>query len=324
MKIFVTGGSGFVGGHLIEKLAGAGHDVRALARSAASAKAVKGYGATPVDGDLATLEAKHIADAEVIVHAAAWVKSWGKRSDFVEGNVEGTRRVLDAAKKAGAKRFIHISTEAMLFNGADLRDIDETFATPSKQRYLYSETKAEAERIALAANSPGFTVLALRPRLVWGPRDASVLPEVLEAVKKGAFAWLDRGEQDTSTCWVGNLASAVELALTRGEGAQAYFIADDGTRKMREFLTALAQTQGVTLPARSIPGGVARPLASLVEGTWSLFAPKSKPPMVAFSIHMLSRSVTVKTDKARRELGYVPAVSVEQGLAALSSARAQA
>lgn len=319
MKIFVTGGSGFVGGHLIERLSAAGHDVRALARSEASAKTVKGYGATPVDGDLGTLDAKHVGDAEVVVHAAAWVKSWGKRADFVEGNVEGTRRALEAAKKAGAKRFIHISTEAMLFVGADLRDIDETFAAPSKQRYLYSETKAEAERIALAANGPGFTVLALRPRLVWGPRDASVLPEVLEAAKNNAFAWLDGGAQDTSTCWVGNLANAVELALTRGEGAQAYFIADEGTRKMREFLTALARTQGVTLPARSIPGGLARPLASLVEGTWSLFAPKKKPPMVAFAIHMMSRSVTVKTDKAKRELGYAPTVSVEQGLAQLTN-----
>ena len=172
-----------------------------------------------------------------------------------------------------------------------------------------------AEKRVLAANAPGFTALALRPRLVWGPRDGAVLPEVLEAVKKGAFAWIDQGRQRTSTTWVGNLAAAVELALTKGQGGEAYFIADEGTQSMREFLTSLASTQQVTLPSRSIPGALARPVASLVEKTWAVFAPKKKPPMVGFSVAMLSRSVTVKTEKARRELGYSPEVTVEQGLA---------
>jgi nucleoside-diphosphate-sugar epimerase len=144
-----------------------------------------------------------------------------------------------------------------------------------------------------------------------------VLPEVLEAAKKGAFAWIDQGRQRTSTTWVGNLAAAVELALTRGQGGEAYFIADEGTQSMREFLTSLASTQKVTLPSRSIPGAVARPVASFIEKTWAVFAPKKKPPMVGFSVAMLSRSVTVKTEKARRDLGYSPEVTVEQGLAAM-------
>ncbi|MDP2275684.1 MAG: NAD-dependent epimerase/dehydratase family protein [Archangium sp.] len=318
MKIFVTGGSGFVGGHLVERLARAGHEVRALARSADSASMVARYGAKAVRGDLDTLSAAEMADAEVVVHAAAYVKSFGPRAAFVAGNVEGTRRALEAAKTAGVKRFVHISTEAILFDGGDLLEVDETRPPPARQRYLYSETKAAAEHVVLSANAPGFTTLALRPRLVWGPRDASVLPEVLEAAKKGAFAWLDQGRQRTSTTFVGNLAAAVELALTRGTGGEAYFIADDGTQSMREFLTALAKTQQVDLPSRSIPGALARPLASFVEKTWSLFAPSRKPPMVGFSVAMLSRSVTVKTDKARRDLGYAPETSVADGLAALA------
>jgi nucleoside-diphosphate-sugar epimerase len=245
------------------------------------------------------------------------VKSWGRRADFVEGNVEGTQRVLDAARAAGVKRFVHISTEAILFDGHDLLGVDETATPPARQRFLYSETKAEAERRVLAANLPGFTTISIRPRLVWGPRDASVLPEVLEAAEKGAFAWLDGGAQQTSTTWVGNLAAAVELALTKGRGGEAYFVADEGTRTAREFLTALAATRGVTLPARSVPGAVARPVAALVESIWRIAAPTKKPPMVSFAVSMLSRSVTVNTDKAKRELGYRPEVSVEEGLATL-------
>lgn len=313
MKIFITGGSGFVGGHLIERLS-RHHEVRALARSAASVAVVQGFGATAVQGELADLSAQHVGDAEVVIHAAAYVKSYGPRAAFEASNIEGTRRALEAAKAAGAKRFIHIGTEAVLFDGHDLLDIDETHPVPRRQRYLYSETKAEAERLVLAANAPGFTALSLRPRLVWGPRDAGVLPEVLEAVQRGAFSWLDGGKQRTSTTYVENLAAAVELALTRGEGGQAYFIADEGTQSMRTFLTALAGTRDVTLPSRNVPSVIARPLAGAVQSLWSVFAPQSKPPMVSFAIAMLSRSVTVKTDKARRELGYVPAVSVEEGL----------
>lgn len=320
MNIFLTGGSGFVGSHLIERLASR-HTVRALARSDEAAEAVARYGATPVRGDLRSVTAALVGDADVVVHAAAWVKAWGRREDFVEANVEGTRRVLLAARAAGAKRFLHIGTEAMLFDGADLLDVDETTPPPARQTFLYSETKAEAERLVLAANDAQLTTLSLRPRLVWGPRDASVLPEVLEAVEKGAFAWLDGGRQQTSTTWVGNLAAAVELALTRGRGGEAYFVADDGTRTVREFFTALAATRGVALPGRSLPGAIARALASVLEGAWRIFAPRSKPPMVSFSVAMLSRSVTVKTEKARRELGYAPEVSVDEGLRRLAAPR---
>lgn len=316
MKVFVTGGSGFVGGHVIERLA-ARHEVLAMARSARSAEAVRKFGATPVTCDLDTLDATHLADVDAVVHCAAYVEEWGTREDFWRGNVDGTTRALDAARRAGVRRFIHIGTEAALFDGHDLVDIDETAPYPARQRYLYSETKAEAERRVLAANTESFTTISLRPRLVWGPRDTSVLPAVLRMAREGAWAWLDGGRHLTSTVHVGNVALAVELALTAGEGAQAYFIADEGTRTMREFLDALAKTQGVTLPERSMPGAVARPLAAAVEGAWRLFGVRKAPPMTAFAIAMMSRSVTVKTDKARAGLGYAPTVSVAEGLAAM-------
>lgn len=314
MNLFVTGGSGFIGGHVIEHLVRAGHAVTALSRSARADDVLRGFGATPVRGDLDTLSATALGGVDVFLHAAAWAKSWGRREDFVRANVEGTRRALAAAKAAGVPRFVHVGTEAAFFTGAPLLDLDETAGYPAAPRYLYSETKAEAERLVLAANEARFTTLSLRPRLVWGPRDASVLPEVLEAVQRGAFSWIDHGAQQTSTTYVGNFCVAVEAALTRGRGGEAYFIADDGTRTMRDFLTALAGTRAVTLPARSLPGWVARPAARLTEAAFRLFAPSRKPPLVRFAVDFLSRSVTVKTDKARVELGYRPRFTVEEGL----------
>jgi hypothetical protein len=322
MKVFVTGGSGFVGGHLIEQLVREGHEVRALARSDKSADVVRGFGATPARADLERVKGADLEGAEAVVHCAAYAEEWGTREQFWEGNVEGTARMLRAAREAGVPRFVHVGTEAALFDGHDLVDIDETYPYPARQRYLYSETKAEAERRVLGANDANMTTLSVRPRLVWGPRDATVMPVVLKMAREGRFAWLDGGRARTSTTHVLNLAHALSLALGRGTGGRAYFVADDGTRTLREFLTAQARAHGVELPARSLPGALARPLAAAVEGTWRALGLGGAPPMTAMAIAMMSRTVTVKTDRARAEMGYAPVISFEEGLGSLGEGEA--
>lgn len=316
VRIFVTGGSGFVGGHAIERLAQR-HEVLAMARSDRSAEIVKGYGATPVRADLDNVEAEQLRGCEAVVHAAAYVEEWGTREQFWKGNVEGTTRMLAVAKEAGVHRFVHIGTEAVLFDGHDLVGVDERHPYPQKQRFLYSETKAEAERRVLAANTESFVTISLRPRLVWGPRDATILPAVLAMAKEGAFVWLDHGRCKSSTVHVFNVAAAIELALTKGVGGNTYFIADDGTRTISEFLRALLATQGVALPDRNLPGAIARPLASAFEAGWRALGIKKKPPLTAFAVAMMSREITVDTTKAKRGLGYAPEIDVETGLKTL-------
>lgn len=319
MRAFVSGGSGFVGGHVIEALVAGGHEVAAMARSDRSAAAVEGFGATAVRCSLTDVEAAHLAGCEAVVHCAAFVEEWGTRAQFVAGNIEGTRKMLAAAEAAGVRRFIHIGTEAVLFDGHDLVDVDERQPYPTPQRFLYSETKAEAERLVLAADGPAMTALSLRPRFIWGPRDATVLPAILRMHAAGSFAWIDHGRQQTSTTHVRNLTHAIELALARGEGGKAYFVLDDGTRSYHEFLGALAATQGVELGERSIPSWLARAAASVIEGSWTVLRLRRPPPMTRFAIAMMSSTVTLRDDRARRELGYRPQVSVEQGLAELRS-----
>ncbi|MCZ7686939.1 MAG: NAD-dependent epimerase/dehydratase family protein [Sandaracinaceae bacterium] len=320
MRVFVTGGSGFVGGHVIETLAAAGHDVVAMARSERSEEVVRRFGATPVRCELGAVPAEALEGVDAIVHCAAFVEEWGTRAQFWEANVEGTAQLLEVARAAGVARFVHIGTEAALFDGHDLMGVDEQTPYPARQRFLYSETKAEAERRVLAANGPGLTTLSLRPRLVWGPRDATVLPVVVRMAREGSFAWLDGGRARTSTTHVANLAHAVVLSLTRGRGGEAYFVADEGERTLRELLSALAATEGVRLPERSVPGALARPLAAAIEGVYRLFGARRAPPMSRFAVSMMSRTITVKTDKAREELGYAPVVSFEEGLAAMARA----
>ncbi|HEU4405942.1 MAG TPA: NAD-dependent epimerase/dehydratase family protein [Polyangiaceae bacterium] len=320
MRIFVSGGSGFVGGHLIEALVARGHEVWALARSDRAAAAVAGYGARPVRGELGAVGPGQLRGAEAVVHAAAFVEEWGTREQFHWGNVEGTANMLEAAREAGVGRFVHVGTEAALFEGRDLVGVDESAPYPLRHHYLYSETKAEAERLVLAAASPGFATLSIRPRFVWGPRDATVLPAILRMAREGSFAWVDGGRARTSTTHVDNLVHALVLALGRGGPGRAYFVADDGERTVRDFLTALARTQGVELGPRSVPSAVARPLARAVEGAFRLAGARRTPPLTRFAIDMMSSTVTVRTDRARAELGYAPVISVGEGLRRLGAA----
>lgn len=319
MRIFVSGGSGFVGGHMIEALVARGDEVVAMARSDRSIAVVEGFGAKAVRCTLEDVDATHMAGCDAVVHAAAFVEEWGTRAQFVTGNIEGTRRMLAAARAAGVRRFIHIGTEAVLFDGHDLIAIDETQPYPDRQRFLYSETKAEAERLVLAADDSTLTALSLRPRLIWGPRDATVLPAILRMHTAGSFAWIDHGRRQSSTTHVRNLARAIELALEASAiGGKAYFVLDEGTRSIHEFLVALAKTKGVELGERNVPGWLARAAASVIEATWGLLGLRGTPPLTRFAAAMMSSTITIRDDRARRELGYVPVISVEQGLAELA------
>jgi nucleoside-diphosphate-sugar epimerase len=306
MKIFLTGGSGFLGGHVIEQLLKKGHQVVAMARSDSGAAIVEGFGATAAR------------------HSAARVEEWGTRAQFWSANVEGTAAMLKAAHEAGVRRFVHVGTEAVVFSGSDLTDIDETYPYPSKHRYLYSETKAEAERLVLAAAEAGqMEAISVRPRLIWGPRDTSVLPTVLKMHRKGAFAWIDGGKQLTSTTHVYNVVHALELALTRGAPGRAYFVLDEGKRSIREFLTQLVlSASGETLGSRSMPSRLARPLAVVVEGLWRLLRIQGPPPMSRFAIDMMSSTLTIRDERARIELGYKPILTVEEGMTELAALRA--
>ncbi len=320
MKIFITGASGFVGGAIAGGLRGK-HEVTAMSRSEKSDASLLRIGAKPVRCDLTDITSDQLRGTDVIIHCAAFVGPWGTRDEFWKGNVEGTARLLEEAARAGVKRFIHMGTEAALFAGQDMIDIDETYPYPKKTPYLYSETKGEAERRVLAANKPGFETIVLRPRLVWGPGDTSVLPVVKKMVMEGKFMWVDGGRARTSATCIPNLVHAAELALTRGTAGRIYFIADRETHTFREFLTEMLATQGVSIPDKSVPGFVARGSARIVEGIWRLFSIRKEPPLMRFATDIMTRQCTVKTTRAETELGYAPVVSAAQGLALMKAAQ---
>lgn len=316
-KLFITGASGFVGGAIVQALASR-YTLLALSRSERSDAAIRALGAAPVRGELGAVAPETIAGCAAVIHCAAFVKQWGTREQFWNANVEGTRQLLQAARQAGAQRFIHIGTEAALFHGQHMRDIDERYPYPAHTPFLYSETKAAAEKLVLAANAPGFATLSIRPRFVWGPGDQTILPVLETMVRSGRFVWVDHGRAQTSTTHIANLVHAVELALERGAGGNAYFVTDDGNTQMHEFLSALLATRKLTPQEKSIPGWLARTLAAVTETMWRALGKTSDPPLTRLAASMMSRDCTIRTDKAQRELGYAPVISRSDGLKELS------
>lgn len=319
MRIFVTGASGFVGGAAAKYFAQAGHEVRAMSRSETSDAKIVALGATPVRCDLEDVTAAHIGDAEAIIHCAAFVEQWGAAEAWKRFNIDGTARTLTAAKEAGAKRFIHISTESVLWRGQHLRGVDETYPRAPNSPYPYSWTKARAEELVEQADADSFQTIILRPRFIWGPGDTTLLPAIEHMTRTGGWMWINNGQAKTSTTHIANLVHAIDLALTRGAGGQAYFILDDGVRTMKEMISAIAATRAMTLPDRSVPSWLADTLAGVTEGAWRTFKLKGEP-LTRFGAMIMSRDSILIDAKARRELGYAPVISVEEGLQQLKVA----
>lgn len=320
MKIFLTGGSGFVGGAAAAALASR-HDITGLSRSTASDSSLVAHGVRPQRGDLETVSRGDLDGAEAVIHCAAYVEEWGPLERYEAVNVGGAERLLAAARRAGVKRFVHVGTEAALFYGQHMRDIDETYPLAPDSPFPYSRTKARAEALVRAANDPerGFETIVIRPRLVWGPGDKTILPVILERAATGKFLWIDGGAAMTSTTHIDNLVHGLELALTAGRPGESYFVVDGPPVRFRDFLTRYVAAAGGKLPDKSAPGWLVRGMANLTEPLWRLAGAASPPPITRFTAHIMSRDCTINDGKARAELGYRPVISLEEGLARLAA-----
>jgi nucleoside-diphosphate-sugar epimerase len=313
---FVTGGSGFVGGRLIERLVRDGWSVAALARSDRAVDAVRTRGAEPVRGDLADRAALAggLKGAEVCFHVAAKVEDFGPWPAYVEVNVEGTRNVLRACRDAGVSRAVHVSTEAVLMHGQPLIAADETYPLALRSPAPYSRSKALGEMVVLEESRDGLEAMIVRPRFVWGRGDTTLLPLLVEGTRSGRFRWVGGGRQLTSTTHIDNTVEGLILAAERGRGGRAYFVTDGAPVVFREFVGDLIASQGVTPPSGSVPTPVARALAAAGETAWKLLPLPGTPPLTRFASWVSSQECTLDDHRARAELGYAPVVTREAGM----------
>jgi nucleoside-diphosphate-sugar epimerase len=316
---FVTGGSGFVGGALIRRLVRDGVRVRALARSDRAAEAVRAAGAEPVRGDLDDAAAlrRGTEGCEVVFHAAAKVEDWGDPADFERVNVQGTRNVVHAAREAGARRVLHVGTEAALLAGQPLVAADESLPLRPDSPAMYSSSKARAEAEVLTA-PPGIETVVVRPRFVWGAGDTTLLPQIVAQMRSGQWAWIGGGRHRTATTHVDNTVEGLVLAATRGRDRGVWFVTDGGSVVFRDFVSDLVRTQGVDPPGRSVARPVGRAAGVVAEALWRALPLPGRPPVTRFATWVASDECTISIARARQELGYEPIRTREEGLGELA------
>ncbi|MEU4053745.1 NAD-dependent epimerase/dehydratase family protein [Streptomyces olivaceus] len=299
-RVFVTGGSGFIGQVLVRRLLGAGHSAGVLVRSEASAAKIKALGAEPVRGEVTDplTWRDELTGRDVVFHLAAETDVTADRARHELVTVRGTRAAVEAARHAGVPRFVHCGSEAALLAGAPLVDIDETAPLRPDSEADYSATKAVAEKIVFDANAPGFATVSIRPRFVWGP--GSFLVEGLAAAAKaGQFAWIDGGRHTTDVTFVENAVEGLVLGWQRGRPGQAYFVTDRHRVTLRDFLETQFEIYGADA---AIPDMDAETAAGEVPVPARWF---------------LGQECTLRTEKAVLELGYEPVVEYAAGLDAV-------
>jgi nucleoside-diphosphate-sugar epimerase len=314
--VFVTGGSGFIGAALLPALTAAGHRTVALARSDPAADRVAALGAIPVQADLFdhnTLT-RALGGCDAVIHAAARLRG-GRPADFHRDNVVGTRGLLTAARSAGVHRFVHLGAAGCLVGGRrPIINADESWPLhrPSYSPYLTTKTISDCD--VRQADAPDFTTCVIRPGWVWGEGDP-VFEQIAAAARVGQMVLIDGGRHPIVTSHRDNTIRGVLAALDRGAGGQAYYVFDDATIAIGEFLTALLRTRNLPAPTRRVPYPIARAVAGTMELTHRLLRRPGEPPITRLLVELNGRPFTVTDQKARAELGYRPVATREEGLA---------
>ncbi|MDK8172308.1 NAD-dependent epimerase/dehydratase family protein [Curtobacterium citreum] len=319
MRVLVTGASGFLGAATATAVRDAGHTVRTLQRRPSGVEGVTDVLGSVTDAD--TVRAA-VADVDAVVHLAAKVSLAGDPADFARVNVTGTQFLLDAARASGAQRFVAVSSPSVAHTGSSLAGVGAGPAEPEAARGDYARTKAAAELLALAADGPGFAVVAVRPHLVWGPGDTQLVGRIVERARAGRLPLLDSGAALIDTLYVDNAASSMVAALEHAADpdvhGNAYVVTNGEPRPVGELLAGICTASGVPAPRWHVPAGLARVAGSVVEAVWRVRPGADEPPMTRFLAEQLSTAHWFDQRRTRADLQWAPTVSIDEGLRRLA------
>lgn len=316
--LLVTGATGLVGSHVVERARQHGIRTRILARASSDTALLESWGAEKLVGDMsdpASLKAA-VDGVTVIVHCAAKVGDWGPVDDYRAVNVRALEDLLAAAEGTGMlRRFVHISSLGV-YPARDHHGTDESEPPSADGIDGYTLTKYESEQAVLRhIREKNLPATILRPGFIYGPRDRTVLPRLLAKIRDKSFAFLGSGEALMNNTFVGNLVDAVFAALEKDESiGQVYNITDGRLVSKHEFVETIATQAGYDVPKKHVPLPVARVLAKAMEGTWRLLRKKEAPLLSSARIKFLGLNLDYSIHKARRELGYEPQVDYTDGM----------
>lgn len=318
MEVLVTGGAGFLGRYIVEALLADGHRVHSFSRGEQSELALMGV--TVHRGDLTDADAVHrvCQGKEAVFHVAAKAGIWGDRHSYFSINVTGTKNIIQACQAQGVSYLVHTSTPSVVFNRSAFQGEDESL--PYGQRWLcaYAESKAEAEKAVLAAQSNNLQVCALRPHLIFGPRDPHLLPRVIEAVRAKRLKVVGSGSNRVDVTFVKDAARAhinALAALQRGvAGGKAYFISQGAAVFLWDWLNQILRELGLSELKERIPLPVAYSLGTMLEALWQILPLKGEPPLTRFAAVELAKDHYFDLSNAQSDLNYQPSYSMEDAL----------
>ena len=317
MKAMVTGGGGFLAGHLIDKLLDGGHSVRTVELPGRDVQRLKNLDVEIMSGDLCDpdLAARACEGMDVVFNPAALAAPIGPWERFWSINVELVENLIAGCKKSGVKRLVHVSSPSAVFDGSDHFDADETLPYPKKFLNYYCATKAESEKRVLAANSIDLETVAIRPHAIWGPRDRTLFPRIIERAKSRRLFQVGDGTNIISTLYVENGADALILAATADRApGNVYFVTDKDTVNLWDFLRRILNNLGLPQIRSRIPYPLAYSLGAAQEVIWTALKLDGEPTITRYSAAELAKNHSYSIDRARSDLGYEPKVQREEGL----------
>jgi len=320
-NILVTGGGGFLGFAIVTQLVERGDRVTSLSRG--RYPALDEIGVHQIQADLGDAEAvkRACAGKDVVFHVAAKAGVWGAYDDYFRSNVLGTRHVLDGCRHGHVPRLIYTSSPSVVFDGGNMDGVDESVPYPKTFHAPYPATKALAEQEVLAAGRQDLLTISLRPHLIWGPRDNHLVPRIIARAKK--LKRVGKGGNLVDTIYIDNAAQAHILGADRLKtvpelSGKAYFISQDDPIPVWDMVDRILEAGGKDPVRRSIPYPVAWAVGLILETGYRLFRLKGEPQMTRFVARELSTSHWFDISAAKRDLGYTPAVSTEEGLRRLA------
>jgi len=318
MKALVTGGGGFLGGAIVRGLLRDGHRVRSFSRG--PYPSLEKLGVEVLQGDLA--EAANVreacCDCQVVFHVAAKAGVWGRYRDFHKVNVTGTENVIAACRQEGISRLVYTSSPGVIFAGQDMEGVDERVPYPATYKASYPQTKAAAEQLILKANDATLSTVALRPHLIWGPGDTHLIPGILERGRTGKLRKIGNTPKLVDFTYVDDAAAAHLLAakhLLPGSSisGRVFFISQGRPMPLWDFIGRVMEAADLPAITSSVSPWLAYAAGWLSEGLYRFLPLKGEPRITRFLAEELSTAHWFDISAARRELGYEPQMSMEEG-----------
>lgn len=316
MISLVTGATGFIGSHLVERLVSDGGNVRVLVRQPRRKPYMPPPGVEVSAGDLTDRESlrRALDGVKRVYHAGALVSDWGRGKEFFSANVDGTRNLMEECLAANVTRFVYLSS-ASVYGYPKAELIDESM--PYMKRGIpYIDSKIEAEKLLFQYNRErGLPAVALRPTQVYGPRCVPYVREIVAHILDGSMLLLDGGRYVAGLCYVGNLVDALILAGSVPSAAgMAFNISDGSAVTWKRYINALARLVGKGPVTRSLPSSMAYTLAWLMETGSRAMGKANRPLLTRLAVLELGREQNYDISSARSVLGYEPSVQFAEGI----------